>query len=195
MVLVFILPRVIKGYDFFNDKTCSPPCLANIIPGVTTDAEAFKIVSANKNFGSCNLIDQTKQGGTKYIHCQSYKSYIMIGFDKNLVAGIGIHPYPNISIKTIIEKFGYPDGVSCSFVNLPDYPQRVKLILRFDTYFTTVNLPEISGNRCILSADTNIDMVGYGSKDSYEESKRAAARLNDLQSWEGFTTYQGKDLP
>lgn len=195
VTIVFILPKVIKGYDFINDKTCAPPCLGNIIPGVTTDRDAFEIASANKHFGSCNLIDQTKQGGTKYILCQSYKSYITISLNNNLVDGFGIRPYPKISINSIIDKFGYPDGVSCGFVNLPDYPRRVRLILWFDAYNSRVVLPDFSGNTCTISKDSIIEIVEYGTKGSYQESRGAAERLGDFQLWNGFTSYTGKDLP
>lgn len=195
VALMFLFSKVIKKYDFLTDRTCALPCLANITPGVTTAEDALKIASDKKSFGSCNLVDQTKQGGYKFIDCQAYKSKIIISLKNNKADGFGIFPYPDIRVKEIFDKFGYPIGVSCGFVNLPDNPQRVKLTLWIDKYYTTVDLPEISGNTCTVSADSKIKSIGFGSKESYEEGKKAALRLNDFQPWVGFSTYQGVDLP
>ena len=195
VAFVYILPKVIKGYDFLNDGACSAPCLGNIIPGVTTETDALKIAFSNRHFGSCNLIDQTTQGGTKYILCQSYKSYIEIGFSENLVSGITIHPFPEVSVKMIIDKFGDPDGISCGFVNLSDSPMRVKMILWFDQYHAQAYMPEKSADTCTLSGNMIIEMVGYNSNGGYDESRSAAERLMNFELWKGFTNYRGKSLP
>ncbi len=195
VLLILILPRFGNNWDIINDKTCAPPCLENITPGVTTQKEALNTVAANKIFGTCDLIDLTKQGGIKYIHCKSYKRYLNITFDDNRVNGIGIHPYPNYSLKSIIDRFGEPEWVSCGLVNLPDYPNRVQPILWFDTYSTSVFLPEIAGDQCSLSSILEIEFIVYELVDNYQEKKNAGERLNNLMPWEGFTKYPGMDLP
>lgn len=195
VLLILILPRFANGWDIINDSTCSPPCLRNIIPGVTTQTEALNIVTANKVFGTCDLIDLTKQGGIKYIHCKTYKRYINITFNDNRVDGIGIHPYPNYSLKKIIDRFGDPEWISCGLVNLPDYPKRVKPILWFDNYSTSVFLPEIDADQCTLSSSLAIETIVYNSIDNYQEKKSATERLNDIMLWEGYKMYPGQDLP
>ena len=195
VMLVLISSRFANGWDFINDKTCAPPCLRNIIPGVTTQTEALDIANANKVFGTCNLIDLTEQGGIKYIHCQSYKRYVNITLDDNRVTGIGIHPYPNYSLKTIIDRLGYPQGISCGLVNLPDYPKRVKPILWFDNYSISVFLPEIAADQCAISPTLDIETIVYDSVDNYQENKNAIGRLKNIMTWGGFATYPGKDLP
>lgn len=194
-MLILALSRFSNRWDFINDKTCTPPCLGNIIPGITTQTEALSIVSVNKAFGVCNYVDMTNQGGIKYIHCQSYKRSMNITLDDDRVDGIGIRPYPNYNLKTIIESIGYPNWISCGFVNLPDAPKRVKPILWFDKYSTTVFLPEIISDTCTLSPMLEIEMVVYDSVDNYRATKSSAERLSNIMSWEGFTTYPGKDLP
>lgn len=195
VLLLLMLPRFANSWDIINDSTCSPPCLRNIIPGVTTQTEALNIVTANKVFGACDLLDQTNQGGIKYIHCKSYKRSINITLDDNRVAGIGIHPYPSYNLKSITERFGDPKWVSCGLVNLPDYPNRAQPILWFDNYSTSVFLPEIDADQCTLSSSLAIETIVYNSIDDYQEKKSAAERLNDFMLWEGYKKYPGQDLP
>jgi len=195
VTLIFILPRYTHRWDFINDKTCDPPCLANIIPGVTTQADVLSIVSANKVFGSCNLVDATKDGGIKYIHCQLHKRFMNITLDADRVDGIGIHPYPSYSLQTVIDRFGFPENISCGLVNLPDNSKRVEPILWFDNYSIAVLLPERNADQCVLSPSLKIEMIVYASIDHYRDSKEAAQRLKSIISWQGFKAYPGRDLP
>lgn len=195
VMLILISPRFANAWDFINDKTCAPPCLGNIIPGVTTQTEALNIVSANKAFGTCDLVDLSQQGGIKYIRCQSYKRSMNITLDDDRVTGIGIHPYPNYSLKTIVDRLGYPEWISCGLVNLPDHQKRVKPILWFDKYSTSVSLPEMASDQCALSPTLEIETIVYESVDNYRENKSAIERLKNIMTWEGFRTYPGKDLP
>jgi hypothetical protein len=200
VVVEFIFPRVFKSYDFISNKNCTAPCLENIIPGVTTEADAIKNASNNKNLGTCKLKDQSKQPGIPII-CESFLSSIKIGFDKNLVSDIMIIPYPNISVKAIINKFGYPDGVSCFSVNLPDHPKTVGTMLYFDKYQMQVKLTDIAGDTCTIFPNSNIAIVYfgvneiYGTSARYEDSKSAAKRLNFYQRWGGFNSYPGINAP
>lgn len=195
LIFIYFLQPFNRTLDFIHDETCASPCLGNIIPGETSENDALKIIQERRSFGFCVYKDLTNKGGIRYINCQSKNVNIDFTLNKGIITTIIIAPNNFIELRTIINKFGYPDGVSCGFINLPEYPNQVDPMLWFDGSLTSIYFPVQDSDNCDFSKIIGAESIIYSSKELYLERKRSAERLKDYMSWKGFIVYPGKDLP
>jgi hypothetical protein len=113
---------------FFSGNPCGPPCLLGIIPGVTKEAEALRILK-DKDFQECEAFDKEKQGGIRGVSCRSsirnsFRPYIGINFQlgTDIVNSIGFNPFHKITVEDVISKYGEPDTILVTEIGTSKIP-------------------------------------------------------------------------
>ena len=98
----------IKDGGFLSQEPCGPPCLYDVTPGITTQAQAMELSQKRDGiFNSCKYIDLTSSGGKSGISCD----HIDMVFQNSLVRGVKYIPSVSITSKQVIETYRSPDRV------------------------------------------------------------------------------------
>lgn len=104
---------------FLSGEPCSAPCFWNITPGITTEKQAMDELSSKLDVKSCDPRDSRNSGGTRGNLC----SGISISFDdQSIVNMIGFDSSQKITVADVINKYGYPNGVSISILGIEMQP-------------------------------------------------------------------------
>jgi len=220
--VLLILPSLIlsgcswiKGRSFYADLTCQLPCWQNIVPGVTTEEEALRILRNSASIdqqslsttGSAWLIfdDIIRfRSAPKNWHGEAYildQKVAKINFWGNL----------NLKFGDAIKVNGEPKFV----INIPTYrgppgsPALGYSLIVIDPdrgiayEFNTADLPELQ--RGELRPDTPIRLMTYFDPDKYDEFLEAKlfsmgflgreGTLEYLVPWTGFGSIKSKYPP
>jgi hypothetical protein len=171
-------PPIVERNPLDSDA-CSPPCWQTIVPGVTSEPEARRVLQkrAGLSTDSCQstLVDQNS-GMTNCtgINLNFYRA-------SNVVFQIGFGPIPAVTIEKFIDKYGPPSGISIG-------TQGVELIsTSIITYFPsqsmTVKLDRNGSDYDIQPYDT-ITWVSYVAPDAVPSEL-----LSILKPWKGYGDY------
>lgn len=166
---------------FLTGDPCGPPCFWNIVPGVTTEADAFqKLESRGVNFDLCRRWQRNdlKEHG---IECGAFR---IIFDDTRIVTGIGFQPSRVITVEDVISKYGEPDAVSVYVLGVSDeLPLELGVSLYYDSIYTALSLP-CQEDVAEVNSGTEVENIAYFTWKSYAMSKGFE------QPWHGYGVYE-----
>lgn len=172
----------IKDGGFLSNNPCGAPCFFGIVPDITRDEDALKIINEQTDiFVDCQNFNNESEGGLSGVDCIS----ITIGFAEGRVSDIFFYPSKPIFLKDVIERFGFPNSVDIYETNLPEYPITTKVDLFFDQILTMISPAEYNGGEIVLTPETKILEIAYFGNARYKH----IYELGHLKPWSGFGKY------
>lgn len=158
---------------------CSPPCFQDITPGITTEEQAFEILSSLVDIKTCDQWEKNESGRNRGIRCSNIG---MIFNDLGIVNGISFEPSESITVDEIIKKQGDPDAVNTSLLGVENQPP-VAMMLYFDNKYMVIYLPEQDSKTYNLESITPVRSIAYFDQNTYKK-----ASIMYL-SWKGYGEY------
>jgi hypothetical protein len=170
-------PEIGDG-GFLSREPCGPPCFWDIIPGVTTEAEAIQILQSRGLFQKCEAFAHS---GGRGITCPSGIE-IVFQQEMDIVGVVGFQLSQAITIEDVIARYGEPDAVLVGVISR--YP-RTRMVLYYDDLKAELFLPWQEDSKFSVVASTKIEHISYNSKVSYESS-----RSDSFPRWNGYGEYR-----
>jgi hypothetical protein len=169
---------------FLSQDPCGPPCLWSIVPDLSTDLDAKKIVQEHIDIHNCE--QWPKKDTDKAIICGS----LALQFSEfHKVTTIAFSPSQRITMRQVIQEYGEPNAVGvdvfkAGYSNSGD-KTTVWMDIFFDDIRTIIHMPEQEGEQYILDEESPIGGIAYLGQDKWG-SKRLLAK-----PWNGFHPYEG----
>lgn len=170
--------------QLFDNNDCSAPCFLSITPGRTLEEDAKIIIRSNELIRDCQEYDSTLQGGIRGIECES----VGMVFEGGFVTQIGYSPL-GVSLDEVINKYGSPEKIVVTKVNLPEESIKVKASLWFGDIHTQITLPETKGDIYAIRPNIQIESISYYSQEEYDKITDSTI---DMVLWQGYISYPGK---
>lgn len=163
---------------FLSSEPCGPPCFWGIVPGVTLEAKAIKLLQSEGLCGKYTTFDHS--GGLEVFCSSGVEISLQRGTDT--VQVVIFRPSQTITVGDVITSYGEPDNISIGVKH--QYP-RAWMILDYDDLRVSLVTLEQEGSTFWVEASTKIERVNYYSTASYEYYRAAT----DLK-WNGYGEYQ-----
>ena len=175
---------------FLSGEPCGPPCFLGIIPDVTKESDAVKILQDNGLYQDCSFVNNEPESGLRGFHCSSALVSITFFRGTDLVGGVGFYPVQRLTVEMVIEKYGEPDAVSVRSIwfNWEAQPE-TSMTLFYNDINATLSLGTQGGNVFNLEPSTPIISVGY-SKPGFPSADEDEAFRKYLSLWQGYGEYQ-----
>ncbi len=167
---------------FLSGKPCGPPCFHGIVPGVTDETTAAKILKSLH--GECREFNNEARGGFRGITCDSIS---MIGLTQgsDMVSHIGFKPSDELTVADVIRSFGEPNAVFVTRGGIPEYP-KTAIILYYNEIKTSLVLPDQEGLKYFIKPSTPIENIGYSEPELYE----VEISTFPIEKWTGYGEYE-----
>jgi hypothetical protein len=169
---------------FISGEPCGPPCFQDIIPGVTTEAEAMQILQTEGLCRKYTRYDHEAASGGRGIVCTSSDLEIAFQPGTDIVDAVGFRPSQTITVGDVIATYGEPDTV---LVAGRTHYYRTSMILYYDSLKTDLSLPEQEGSRFEVALSTEVERILYSSTAGYMSYRPAT---DFLQEWKGYGEYR-----
>ena len=170
---------------FMTENICNKPCLAGIIPGETTKAEAFEIILNPNGFENCEDVDVL-------IYCDN----AIIEYDDNdQVESVDFDP-ESLNLGLVIERYGPPDTV----IIISQYGS-IGTTLWFHDLNMTVSLTALPNTtypgEYTIEPKSGIYSISLYSRDIYEYAIGIYEQGIDIgeNGWEGYGIYPETEIP
>jgi hypothetical protein len=175
------IPNIGDG-GFLSGEPCGAPCLWDIIPGITNEAQVKHILQAKGVFQACDTVNNEAESGSRGIVCPLMGVNFQRGSD--IVDGVGFSPSQKFTFGQAIEKYGAPNAVLLMVSGRPEEQPRTAMRLYYDDIKTALDLPEQEGVEFDVDPSVQIQAVNYSSEQSYKSFGLP------LLKWKGFGKYE-----
>lgn len=169
----------------FEDTPCGPPCLFDVKPELSNNVD---VKDALKKFGFLDRCEEKSNPELKevvYIECQQPRMNFVINTSEDKVIGIAFWPNSTITLRTIIERYGNPDFVTCySGETTPEHPRK-EVNLYYVKYGMAVVLEDFESHTANVKPFTRIDSFVYSPWFVEEIGKGKYT-----QAWNGYGEYK-----
>ncbi len=177
-------PDLFTDGGLISQTPCGPPCFYGIVPGETTEQEAIAIIDQNRSFHPCDIRRNPEDSDPDRYTLDCL--YVEVGFNDGIVVGIVFFPRTRITVRELIKLFGNPDAVMVRVFGLPDQDTNAYMDLFYDDIFLTISLADqYNQNQYSVDEGTPVGIVGYDTKDGYEELRAPPFYTN----WIGYGEY------
>jgi hypothetical protein len=172
---------------FLSKDPCGPPCFWNIVPDITTDVQAKKIIQEHIDIHDCE--QWPKNDRDKAINCGP----LALQFTEfHKVANIAFSPAQKITIGDVVQEYGEPDAVvvdvfKAGYSNLGD-KTTVWMDVYFDDIKTIIHMLEQEGEIYSVEEDSPIGGFAYVGQDKWGGYRLLA------KPWTGFHLYEGETV-
>jgi hypothetical protein len=177
--------RSVRDGGFLSGEPCGPPCFVGIVPGVTRETEAIRIVKAERLCGNYETFDNEPSGYRGFI-CTPSGVYVSFRPGTDIVELVGYYLSPSITLGDVIARYGEPDAVSVGAIGIPEIPKTMMSIY-YDSLKSQLFLCDQEGVTFRAEPATGICRIGYSDVASYERQKNQLREL--LASWNGYGEY------
>lgn len=180
------------------NPACLPPCFYNIVPGTTTITEAFRLLGAtslqigNQNDGA--LIWTTQRPPREW-RPEDTLVENNISFRQGIVSSIRIRPQQDITLQSIVSKYGDPEAVAVGkpggstalFETILLYPTKgLAFFGRWQPqsdFRTEVYTPH---PETLVDSEIYYPPVGSTNLSVDDVNKWRASYVTDIYPWPGF---------
>jgi hypothetical protein len=160
-------------------------------PGITHEAEAWKILESKELSNICQVRDHPYDPGYRSITCYWDNGSIAIGLDsqQDEIRFLAFTPSDPVHISDIIEKYGAPTWVALWEGDSPEHIA-VELAVFYDEITTRLDFLHQDGEVYNLRPETEVVGVSYLSPQQYTEFISSMEWA--LVPWNGYSEYRRK---
>jgi hypothetical protein len=182
--------REIGDGGFLSGEPCGPPCFLGIIPNVTKENEAVRILEEKGLYKNCNFVNNESESGLRGFTCSRHLVSVTFFPETNIVGGIGFDPSQEITIDMVIAKYGEPEAVMVSSIWFTWEKQpETSMALIYNDINASVSLGTQNGNAFKLEPSTLIASIGY-SKPGFPSVEEDETGKKYLSPWHGYGEYE-----
>ncbi len=181
-------PLDIGDGGILSSEPCGPPCLWNIMPGVTTQAQALQNLQDHFDLQICSNSKSSPEA--QWIVCKP----IFIKIDSNgIVEQIAFTPTRSIRIEQVITAYGQPNQIDIGGDGPGGFNTPVTYVwatLDFESIHTQISLDQQDGQVYDIAPSAPIIKIEYfatSDTSNWTYAKDGTAP----QPWKGFGKYQG----
>ncbi len=176
----------IKDGGFLSGEPCGPPCFLSIVPGVTRETQAVKILAEKGLYQNCFSYNNEAESGLRGISC----SFVGIAYYRgtDVIGSVSFNPSRNLTVEDVVTKYGNPDAVVVGTMGTPEEQPHTMMALHYESMHANIGLGEQEGLKFNIASTTPIETIGYS--DSGWPSPSEYESANKLSSpWSGYGEY------
>jgi hypothetical protein len=187
-----------------SQDPCGPPCYGGILPGTTSEQDAFAIANDSSFLGPCTLHDEPNQ--ERFLSCAN--AILVVDRATSVVVQIGFKASQTTTLEELISLYGQPQYVHVGPVGVPESPLTAMAVY-FEDIEASVALEEQDGVGYAVLPSTLVTGIWYGPTREFPgwklpwrgygqyrlsppelpnhslERTRPARRENGIRSWPG----------
>ena len=180
----------IRDGGFLSEETCGPPCFLGIIPNVTKEAEAIRILKERGLYKNCKFVNNESGSGLRVLNCLKHQVSVTFFPGTDVVGEIRFSLIQEVTVDMVIAKYGEPDSVFVSSMRFP-WTKRLEtfMALIYNDINTSVNLGAQNGNTFNLKSSTPVSSIGY-SKLGFPSVGEGETGKKYLSAWHDYGEYE-----
>lgn len=189
LLMIFFLssckPQNAPENGLLEDTPCGPPCLFDVKPEISNKVDVKDALSKYGFLDQCEEKSHPELKEVVYIECKDPRMNFVIDTSEDKVKGIAFWPNSTIKLRTIIEKYGNPDFITCySMETTPEHPWK-RIHIYYEKINMAVALVDFESRTAIVKSTTSIQFVVYSPSFIEQES-----RGKYIQTWNGYGEYK-----
>jgi len=174
---------------FLSGEPCGPPCFLGIIPNVTKETEAVRILKEKGLYKNCTFVNNESESGLRGFDCSNYHVGITFFRGTDVVGIAGFDPPLRLTLDQVFAKHGEPNAVIVSSIWFTWEKQpETSMSLFYKDINTTISLGTQNGNVFNLTPATPIISISYVAL-GFPTPAEYEAENKYLSSWHGYGEY------